>query len=215
MDTLIAQLPLPSWASAGGFTIPVLDWLLRILLGIALLLITAFLQVQFGVVLGAPWYGMLSEQMEKIRVGKLPSPEPLSLRTIFRDIRRSLLYELKKLLLGVCIGLPLFVVGFLPPMGSAIAGVGSIALSATLLCLDLFDAPLERRRLSFRTKLGIVRRYLPASGTFGLVCLVLVSIPLLNFLTIPLCVLGGTLFVCDRVLPQLPEKAQDRSEESF
>lgn len=210
VDTLIAKVPLPNWATAGGYSLPVLDWLLRIVLGMVLLLITTFLQVQFGVVLGSPWYGMLSEQMEKIRMGKLPPTEPLSPRTIFRDIGRSLLYELKKLLLGLGVGLLLLVVGFLPPAGSLIAGAGGIALSATLICLDFFDAPLERRRLPFRTKLAIVRRHLPASGTFGLVCFVLVTIPLINFLTIPLCVIAGTLFVCERVLPQLADETHER-----
>lgn len=212
VDMLMAKQHLPNWANAGGFTLPALDWLLRILLGLLLLLVTTFLQVQFGVVLGAPWYGMLAEQLEKIRIGQLPPPEPLSARTIFRDIRRSLLYELKKLVLGVSVGLLLFAVGFLPPAGSAIAGLGSIAFPAMMICLDFFDAPLERRRLSFRNKLAIVRNQLPASGTFGLLCLVLVSIPLVNLLSIPLCVVAGTLFVCERVLPQLA-RSQDQSKE--
>jgi CysZ protein len=75
----------------------------------------------------------------------------------------------------------------------------------TLLCLDMFDAPLERRRLGFRQKLALVRRCFPASASFGLVCLGLVGIPFMNLLAIPLCVTAGTLFFCDRMLPPSAE----------
>ncbi|GAC1459788.1 MAG: EI24 domain-containing protein [Chamaesiphon sp.] len=206
IDTAVANLVLPSWASGGGVTIPLLEWLLRIILGLLLLIFTGFLQVQFGVVLGAPWYGMLSEEIEQIRTGQLPTKEPVSVHTIVRDIVRSLLYELKKLLLIIIVGLVLFVLTFLPPFGTVLASAGGIALSATILCLDFFDAPLERRRLRFGSKLGVVGSRLPASATFGVVCLVLVSIPLVNLLSIPLCVTAGTLFCCDRVLPFIPSR---------
>ncbi len=194
IDTIIANLVLPSGVALSVY------WLLRLLLGLVLFMVTGFLLVQFGVLLGAPWYGMLSEQLERVRTGESP---PAVDGGIFTDTVRSLTYELKKLLIFVSVGLVLFVLGFVPPVGPVLASVGGIALSATLLCLDFFDPPLERRRLSFRTKLAMVGYSLPASATFGLVCLLLVSIPIINLLTIPLCVTAGTLFCCDRILPSL------------
>jgi len=53
-------------------------------------------------------------------------------------------------------------------------------------------------RLSFREKLKTVYRYFPASGSFSLLCLGLISVPLLNLFTIPLCIMAATLFICDR-----------------
>jgi CysZ protein len=123
---------------------------------------------------------------------------------IVRDISRALLFELKKLVLAVGVGLLLLLLSLIPGVGTLAATVGGIALAALLVCLDFLDAPLERRRLHFREKLGIVFRSLPASASFSLVCLGLVSIPLLNLLTIPLCVASGTLFFCDRIWPNLP-----------
>jgi CysZ protein len=112
---------------------------------------------------------------------------------------------LKKLVLIVGVGLPLLLLNLVPGIGTIIATVGSITLAATIVCLDFLDAALERRRLRFREKLGLIFRSLPASGSFSLVCLGLVSIPLLNLLTIPLCVASGTLFFCDRIYPKLPK----------
>jgi CysZ protein len=177
----------------------ILGALLRVLLIVGLLIAIGFLLVRFGVVLGSPWYNQLSEKLEVLRLGSAPPAEPLSAIGIARDVSRALAFELKKLLLVLGVAAPLLLANLLPVVGQAINLIGWIALGATITCLDFFDYPLERRRLGFRAKLGAVRRSLPASAGFGLICLGLVSIPLLNLLSIPLCVAAGTLFFCDRL----------------
>ncbi|OCR00125.1 hypothetical protein BCD67_20825 [Oscillatoriales cyanobacterium USR001] len=197
-NTLIANLP--AWLSYLSFLTAVLGWLLRSLLVTGLLLIIGFLLVQFGVILGAPWYGQLSEQLELLRLGKLP-PADTSLLGILGEIKRAIGFELKKLQFLISMGLVLLLLNFVPGIGSIIASLGGICLGATLVCLDFFSAPLDRRRLNFKDKLAIVRASLPASATFGLVCFGLVSIPLLNLLAIPLSLVAGTLFFCDLIWP--------------
>lgn len=197
LDSAIANLP--SWLHFLQYIILALAFVLRLLLILGLLLVTGFILTQFGVLLGSPWYGRLSEQLEKIRTGKTEIIEV----GFFSELGRAILYELKKLLLIGGIGLLLFLVNFLPGISTLGTTIGWLVLTATLICLDFFDAPLERRRLRFRSKLGIVFRSLPASASFSLVCLGLISIPLLNLFTIPLCVASGTLFACDRILPRI------------
>ncbi|MDF0552837.1 EI24 domain-containing protein [Kamptonema sp. UHCC 0994] len=197
-NTMIAGLP--AWLSYLSVLTSVLGWLLRTLLVAGLLLIIGFLLVQFGVILGAPWYGQLSEQLELVRIGNLP-PADTSLLGIFGEIKRAVGFELRKLQLLFSVGLPLLLLNFVPGIGSIVATIGGIALGATLVCLDFLSAPLDRRRLNFRDKLAVVKASLPASATFGLVCFGLVSIPLLNLLAIPLCLVAGTLFFCDRIWP--------------
>jgi CysZ protein len=197
LDTLIANLP--TWLGFLDYILLGLGLVLRFLVSLLLFIVTGFLLAQFGVLLGAPWYGQLSEQLEKIRTGYLYKAEV----SIFRDLWRAILFELKKLILLVTVGLPLLALNVIPGLGTTLSTMGGITLTATLACLDFLDAPLERRRLSFRQKLGIVFRTLPASASFSLVCLALISVPLLNLVTIPLCVAAGTLFVCDRILPNI------------
>lgn len=199
LDRLIAQLP--AWLGLLKYLIIGIGFLLHFLLVVGLLLIIGFVLVQFGVLLGAPWYGQLSEQLEEIRTGQLHTLEV----GIVRDISRALLFELKKLVLVVGVGFPLLLLNLAPGIGTLAASVGGVTLAATIVCLDFLDAPLERRRLPFREKLGIVFGSLPASASFSLICLALVSVPLLNLLTIPLCVASGTLFFCDRIYPKLPK----------
>ena len=193
LNQLIVNLP--PWLNFLSYGVSSLIIILRFLLGIILLVATGFLLTQFGVLLGAPWYGQLSEQLEKYRTGKVELIE----LDIVSDLSRAILYELKKLVLIATIGLPLLLVNFLPGVGSIISSVGSLILTVTIVCMDFLDSCLERRRLKFRQKLKTVFKCLPASGSFGIVCLGLISIPLVNLVTIPLCVASGTLFVCDRL----------------
>ena len=186
---------LPEWLAA-------LEWLLRIVMGGLLLLLLGIVLLQFGAILGSPWYGMLAERLEKHRIGADCLPESGGLTSAFQDIGRALLFELKKLLFAVTAGVLLFLLGWVPLAGAVIVSVGGIALASTLVCLDCLDACLERRRLGFRHKLGWVVRSFPASASFAVVCWFLVSIPLLNLVTIPICVTAGTLFFCDRIWPQ-------------
>lgn len=198
---------LPPWASRLLTWIPTgatfLDDVLRFLMAIALFVLTGLLLVQFGAILGAPWYGNLAEQTERLRRGQVPVGSPGFSRAL-QDIWRAITFQFKKLLLLIVFGLPFLVLNFLPPVGTTIASVGGVALAALLVGLDFLDAPLERRRLSFRRKLGVFARSLPASATFSWACLVLVSIPFVSLLAVPICVAAGTLFCCDRVLPYLP-----------
>lgn len=200
-DALIASLP--AWLNFLNVLDDILGYVVQIILIGLLLLVIGFLLVQFGVILGAPFYGQLSEQLEKLKTGKLPEP-PQGILAMVTDIWRAILFELKKLAILAVIGLPLLLFNVIPG-GSLIATIGGIALAAIIVCLDFLDGPLERRRLRFRDKLKVIRNSFPASATFGLVCQVLITIPLLNLLAIPVCVAGGTLFFCDRVLPVFPD----------
>ncbi len=174
-----------------------LAWLLQILLVIALLIAIGYLLVRFGVVLGSPFYSRLSELLEEQIGGVRLTAPPPTITGVARDLARAILFELKKLLLTLSIGLPALLFNLIPAVGTLLATASWIALGATIACLDFYDPPLERRRLGFRAKLAFIRRHLPASAGFGLICLTLTSIPLLNLLAVPVCVTAGTLFYLD------------------
>ena len=192
LDRIVADLP--QWLGFLTYFVSGLIVVVRFLLIVILLVATGFLLTQFGVLLGAPWYGQLSEKLEKLRTGRVEIIE----LNIVSDLGRAILYELKKLVLIALVGTLLLLINLFPGVGTAVSSIGSFILTIIIVCLDFLDSCLERRRLKFRRKLGVVFKTLPASGSFGLVCLGLISIPLLNLITIPLCVASGTLFICDR-----------------
>jgi len=180
----------------------VLQSILTILFTIVLLIIIGFVLTQFGFFLGLPWYIKLSEELERIKTGKVKNIEV----GVIKDLGRALSFELNKLILLIGFGVPLLLINLIPVWGNLISSLGGITLSSTLIALDFLDAPLERRKLSFKKKLNLIKSSLPASAGFALVCLALVSIPLLNLLTIPLCVASGTLFFCDYLQEKIENK---------
>lgn len=199
IDNWVANLP--AWLSYLDVIAILIGWILRVILVLALLLIIGFILLQFGVILGSPWYGQLSEKLEEIKTEKPAVIPPSSLTGTVQDIWRAILFELKKLVIQLGIGIPLLLLNFFPGIGTLAFTIGGIALTATMACLDFIDSPLERRRLKFREKLNMIRLALPASASFALVCLGLITIPFINLLAIPICVASGTLFFCDRLWP--------------
>ncbi|MEB3192836.1 MAG: EI24 domain-containing protein [Snowella sp.] len=173
-------------------------WLIIWLWRFILLILTGFLLSQVGGILGSPWYGQLSEKLEKKLLGKLSIQEV----GLLKDIQRAIAFELKKLVILIGVGLVCFSLNFFPGIGTIIATAIGISSAATLTCLDFFDPPLERRRLRFRQKLAMIGKSLPSSAGFGLASLLWISIPLVNLVTIPLSVTAGTLFFCEKIYPR-------------
>jgi CysZ protein len=194
IDGLVANLP--EWLQGLGA-------LLGVLLGVLLFVAIAFLLVRFGVLLGSPFYGQLSQQVEQELTGAAPADTPLTVAGVAHDLWRALQFELKKIALVLACAPLLLVIGLIPAVGATIAAAGSIALGVVISCLDFTDGPLERRRLRFRRKLGAIRAGMPASAAFGLVALGLISIPLINLLSIPLCVVAGTILYCEEIAPRM------------
>lgn len=170
-----------------------IGWGIKIFIILGLFCLIGIVLVQFGNILGSPWYGQLSEELERIKTGKVDFIEV----NLFVDIYRAIIFELKKIQLFIVVALPLFLLNFIPTFGNLISLIGTIILTSIIVCLDFIDAPLERRRLSFSQKLSLVCKSFPASFGFSLVCLGLISFPFLNLLIIPICVASGTLFFCD------------------
>lgn len=184
IDRLLAGLPQ---------SLAFVEWLLRLLLLLALLLINGFLLAQFGVALGAPWYSDLSARVEQLATGIAPPESRLTVLTVLRDIGRALAFQIGRLFLAVTAFLLLLPLNLVPGVGSAVATAGNALVGALLLSLDFLDPPLDRRRLAFGQKLAVVRANAGLALGLGFACLFLVSVPLLNLFTIPLCIVAGTL----------------------
>lgn len=116
----------------------VLSFLLGALLVGGLFFLLGFILVQFGTILGAPWYGRLSEKVEEQVSG-----ERISLEVgILQDIGRAIHFELMKILLTLgmaIIGLPL---GILPLIGVFLASGLSFALG--LIVFFLISIPYSQ-----------------------------------------------------------------------
>ncbi len=187
IDQALADIP--AWLAF-------LDPILSFLFGAILLLLLGIALLWFGSLLGLPWYLRLSREVEAVR-GCGASDEPFTLATALLDLRYSLMYEVKKLLLLLIAGITLLLLNIVPGLGALAASVGGLLLMGLIACLDFFDPVLSRNRLRFRDKLRLFWRLMPISGGFALISAFMVIIPLLNLFSIPLGIASGTILLCD------------------
>ncbi|MEY2978673.1 MAG: EI24 domain-containing protein [Prochlorotrichaceae cyanobacterium] len=219
---LYAGVMPPAWQFFGDLTqtalVPLLDWIdrlpdwlgilaailqgfaqiLRVLVAIVLFWLLGLVLMQLSVLLGSPWYGRLSEVLEQERLPEQFQVLPPS-GGLWQDLCRALQFEGKKLVLTAIVFLLVLALQFVPLAGQVLGTVLSLTWGALLICVDFWDGPLERRHYRFRRKLAWILRQFPANLSFGFFCNLLISLPLINLFTIPLCVAAGTLLVCDRL----------------
>ncbi len=167
-------------------------YLFSVLIFVAFMLMTYFLFTPLGMILAAPFSDMLSEQVERLLRPDLPEL-PFKPAEVLRDIGVSLGSEMKKMGLRLAILLPLLVVNLIPGIGQIIVLVVGGALASAVLALDFIDYPMSRRRWTFSDKINLFKEDWPTHLGFGLAVLLAMSIPLINFVFLPLAVVGGTV----------------------
>ena len=159
--------------------------------------VVAFFTVYFlGNVIAAPFNDLLSAKVEAIRLGL--EEEPFSLSAFMADIGFTVKEELKRLGFFLLISMGLILLNVIPLVGSAAHFVIGGWLMLLFFALEYLDLPMARgRRHPFSQRWKVVRRNLVICTGFGTSTALLLGIPLLNFLCIPLAVVGGTLMYAD------------------
>ena len=190
---------LPNWLEGLAVLLTGFAVILRVLTTIVLFWLLGLVLTQLSVLLGSPWYGRLSEVLEQERLPESFQHLPPS-DGFWSDLLRAIQFEVKKLLLTAIVLLLVLGLQFIPVIGQVLGTMLSLLWGALLTCVDFWDGPLERRRYRFRRKLAWILRQFPGNLSFGLLCNLLISLPVLNLVTIPLCVAAGTLLVCDRLV---------------
>lgn len=159
---------------------------------ISYLLVAFYLFTIVGNIIAAPFNTLLSERVEEAeRQTKLSLP--LTLKTVLRDAARAMSTEIKKVLVFLLFFVPIFIINFIPVIGSLLYTVLIFVFTAFALTFTFTDYALERKLLPFRQKWRIVLRHKGLSLGFGGMCFFLGLIPLVNLFLFPVCVTGGTL----------------------
>jgi CysZ protein len=185
------------WASPGGdgwlgsaarALHALFEWLV---VGVLLVLGSAVVAMLAGVV-AAPFNDALSEAVERFETGT--PPPAFSFAALARDLGRSLRVELAKLGLYLALIVPLFVLSWsVPLLGPLLHSMVAAVLTVLYLAFDYADLPASRRGWSTRRRLGTATRHLRELLGFGAGVWCVMLVPLLNLLTMPAAVAGGTL----------------------
>jgi CysZ protein len=139
-------------------------------------------------IVAAPFNALLAERIEAVLTGK-----PLKSDTSFTEIAiSSIRSQLGKLIYIMLWSIGLLLISFIPVI-NFIAPFLWIVFGSWLLSLEYFDYPMGNHDLSFADQKKRLSQHRGLTLGFGCSVMVLTTIPLINFVVMPLAVAGATI----------------------
>ena len=144
-------------------------------------------------VLASPFLDVLAYRVEMIESGRVAESESGGLLGSVSDIARSFREELRKTAFFLSVVGVLSLFGVVIPGAQLLTGPAIVGFAVFFLPLDYASYALDRRRFSFRQKRDWLGANKPAVAGFGMAAFLTCTVPGLNFIALPLLVVGGTL----------------------
>ncbi len=167
-----------------------LSWLLWPLFALTISGIAFFTFLSVCNLIGAPFNSLLAERVEERLRGHVKKT-PFQLAQILRTFIPALISEINKILYFVLRALPLLVL-FLIPGVNIIASVLWMIFSAWILALEYADFPMANHDIGFAEQRILLQKKRLMVWGFGAAILLLLMIPVVNFLAMPTAVAGAT-----------------------
>jgi CysZ protein len=165
----------------------------RVLAGAAILGLAAVLAVltytAITLIIGDPFYEEISKQVEQ-RYGAVPDEPDVPW---WVSMRRNLVDSLRLLALTLALGVPMFVLGFIPLVGQTVVPVLEAVLGGWFLAVELTGIPFNRRGLRLRDRRRLLAANRALALGFGVPIFVIFLVPFVAVVLIPAAVAGSTL----------------------
>jgi len=166
-----------------------LEWLIYPLFYIALAIIVFYSFTIVANLIAAPFNSLLSARVEANLTGK--KPKDINTDGFIRLTVRTLRSELQKILYAIKWSIPLLIITIIPGVNVA-APFLWILFAAWFFALEYHDYPLGNRGQLFDDIIAFNRSNRMRAYGLGTAVFLLTSIPLLNFLAMPVSVAGAT-----------------------
>lgn len=180
---------LPDWLAF-------LEWFFWIIYAIAIGMTIFYSFVAAANLLGAPFYGYLSELVEQRLDPNVKSAE-FSWAELAKIIPRTVKREIQKILYYLPRVIALLLLGLLPGVNAFVA-VAWIIFSAWMMAIQYIDYPADNNGLSFPNMRKYLEQHRSAAFGFGFLTFGMSLIPILNLVTLPAAVCGATAFWVQR-----------------
>lgn len=179
-------------------------YILSLLFGIVL---TYVIVLFASSIIASPFHDKLSEHTEKIllRADAVSAPDIPFIQETIRSYGSSALIALSY----AAVMAPVIWLNMIPVAGSAAASVVGGLVSACFLSLEFTDPILGRRGLKLGQKFRLIGKNFWLCGPFGFATSLCLWVPLLNFFTMPLAVVGGTALGAALLEPASQESERD------
>ena len=170
--------------------------IVSILIHLAVFTVLGFLAWVVGGIVASPFYEAMSERVEATLLG-VPDREQPTWQTLLGDASLSIRHSLLALVLYVATFCPLLLLNLIPVAGEIAYFALSTGASWFFFAREVMDIPLSRRRMGFKQKISLLRENLALVEGLGAATMLFLWIPVLNLLSMPICVVGGTLLFCE------------------
>ena len=171
-----------------------LRWIVWLFITMLTAIIVFFTFTPIANIVAAPFNALLSEKIEKLLTGKAVSSD-ISFLTM---VKNSLLSQLGKLFYIALWSLALLLVSLIPLVNFA-APFLWVLFGSWLLSLEYLDYPMGNHDLSFSRQKQLLSGRRGLALGFGGSVMVLTSIPLINFIVMPVAVAGATLLYVEQL----------------
>jgi len=171
-----------------------LRWILWLVITVLTAIIVFFTFTPIANIVAAPFNALLSEKIETLLTGKAVSSD-ISFLTMVKNSLRS---QLGKLFYIALWSLALLLVSLIPVVNLA-APFLWVLFGSWLLSLEYLDYPMGNHDLSFRRQKQLLSRRRGLALGYGGSVMVLTSIPLINFIVMPVAVAGATLLYIEQL----------------
>jgi len=172
-------------------------WVLAVLVTVVLVF---FSFTVIGNLIASPFNDLLSEKTEKMLTGA-QADQAFALRVFLQDTKRVVITELKKISFFIAGMVVLLLFNLIPVVGGFLYTGLAFLLTLFFLVVEYLGYILERKRFTFaRQRQYIMARKFLMLG-FGTGIMAVLAIPFMQFLCIPLGVVGATLLWFDLETP--------------
>lgn len=188
VESLMGLLPEWEWLAF-------LRWLMWLVFGFLVILLLAYTFVFVATLIGAPFYGLLAEQVERHLTGQNVA-EQTSWGQVLASFPRSIARELAKLWYYLPRALGLFLVCLIP-LVSPVAPFIWALFSGWTMALEFIDYPADNHQRSIADLKKFMRRHRLRTMGFGLLSWLCTLVPLVNLISMQASVAGGVKFWLD------------------
>ncbi len=168
----------------------ILNYFVVIAAVLVVLVLIFFTFAVVGSLIASPFNDILSERTEELLTG-IEGGEPFAWKKFCQDSVQILASEGKKITVFLVGMLALLLLHLLPVLGTILYPVLLVAWTAFFLVLEYNGYVFTRRHLIFKEQRRIVFRHAALMSGFGLGMFCVLAIPFLQFLCIPLGVVGA------------------------
>jgi len=187
------QLPawISSWLSVLPSFLSFLEYILYPLFAVTAMLVVYYSFSIIANIIAAPFNGILSERVEQMLAGREVAEE--SWKELLAIIPQSIAREFAKLAYYIPRVLLLLVLSFIPGI-NLFAPIFWFLFGAWMMAIQYCDYPMDNNKVTFKQMLTLLKKQRMTSLGFGGLVQLGMMVPILNFIMMPVAVIGATIY---------------------